>query len=400
MTRDTARGRNVIVVGARISGAATAWALAPHTESVLMLERSERDVFWPQQAAWDRSGALLWEDLGLLDTVLGCGAPRLTGHVLRSGDAEATYAYPQDDEHCYRMTVARERLDPALVRAALSRPNVTLVRGAKVVGTLSEAGRVIGVEYRHRGRILRAHTDLVVLADGRMSRTAENLGTPVYQKHPSPWLSLLYYSRDLGLHPGRGYHSRQPGTMVVVLPCAPDAWCVAGSVHQRFVESNGLSPVNAFRHVVENDPLVGHAVRSAGRISPIGGAGKLRLQRRPMAGPGWCLVGDSGYYLDPLTALGTKAALTSVRLLRDRVADTGDLRSPTLHAGLTEQRDAELEAGWQRTAGAVDAYDIPSTQLARTRQHATDTNAASAAMRAQMGLTSPPRVSPVHSGTR
>ena len=72
------------------------------------------------------------------------------------------------------------------------------------------------------------------------------------------------------------------------------------------------------------------------------------MMRRPMSGPGWCLVGDAGFYLDPVTARGTRAALTTVRLLRDRVARAGDVSLAAAGGldGLTEQRDAALEEDW------------------------------------------------------
>jgi MbtH protein len=61
---------SVVVVGGRIAGATTAWALAPYAERILVVDASRDTSFWPQQATWDRSGNLLWADLGLLDAVL------------------------------------------------------------------------------------------------------------------------------------------------------------------------------------------------------------------------------------------------------------------------------------------------------------------------------------------
>ncbi|MFI0723493.1 NAD(P)/FAD-dependent oxidoreductase [Streptomyces sp. NPDC021224] len=384
-----ARGRerfDVVVVGGRIAGAAAAWALAPYVRDVLVLERAAPGAFWPQAASWDRSCTLLWQELGLLDTVLGCGAPKLTGHVFRTLGTEVEYRYPREDEHCYRMSVAREVLDPALLSAALGRGNVELRRPATVTGLLYEGGRVAGVEYRDGRTARQALCDLVVLADGRVSRNADRLGAAPYATVPSPWTSLLHYCGPLELDAGRGYYSRQPGAMVVVVPCGPDSWCVSASLHRELIERSGAAAVRTFAEVVRRDPLVGPAVSAAEPLSRVGGAGKLRLLRRPMAGPGWCLVGDSGYFLDPLTALGTRGALTAVTLLRDRVAAAGGAAVPGLHTGLTARRDALLDAGWQRTVRAVGGPDVPAEQLARARALAADPAAALAAVRAQMDL--------------
>ncbi|HEX4728878.1 MAG TPA: FAD-dependent oxidoreductase, partial [Jatrophihabitans sp.] len=95
---------DVVVVGGRIAGASTAWALAPYADRVLVVDACRPGSFWPQQATWDRSGNLLWSDLGLLDTVLGCGAPRTFGHGFRADGELVEHDYPQQDEHSYRMT--------------------------------------------------------------------------------------------------------------------------------------------------------------------------------------------------------------------------------------------------------------------------------------------------------
>jgi flavin-dependent dehydrogenase len=382
-----ARRAGVVVVGARIAGAAAAWSLAPYAADVLLLERSGPRAFWPQQASWDRVGNLLWHELGLAGTVAGCGAPKIRGHVFRTADIEVSYRYPDEDEHCYRMSVPREELDAALVDRALTHGNVRLLRGAKVLRVLTQGGRAVGVEYRHGGSTVEVCADLVVLADGRTSRTADTLDAAAYRQHLSPWSSFLYYCEGVDLPSDCAVYSRQTGTMSVLTPCGPAIWCASASVHQRLAEQTGLGPVALFHRSLERDPLLGPAVAGAKPTSPVGGVGKLRLRRRPMAGPGWCLLGDCGYFLDPLSALGTKAALTAVRLLRDRVAEVGTLRDDGLHEGLTTQRDALLEAFWQRTVGAVESFRVPPEQVARAARQAADPLAASAALREQMGLT-------------
>lgn len=389
MSAPPAERFSVVVVGARIAGAAAARVLAPHVGDVLLLDRGGPAAFWPQAASWDRHTNLLWSELGLLDTVLGCGAPRITGHTFRTLDTEVVHDYPDDDEHCYRMGVAREDLDPALAAAAAAEGNVTLLRRAKVTGVLREGERAVGVTYLHGGTVHEVRCDLVVFADGRVSRNADRLGAQPYATLPSPWAALLYYCENVGLPAKRSYYSRQPGSVVVVVPTGPTTWCVSASVHQDLVRRSGRPAVRVFDDLVSGDALVGAAVRGGTRVSPVGGAGRLRLLRRPMAGPGWCLVGDCGYFLDPITALGTKAALASVRLLRDRVADAGTLTSPTLHTGLTRRRDDLLDADWQRTVAAVGTFGPADTHVARARVLAADPRAALAVTRAQMGLAPP-----------
>jgi 2-polyprenyl-6-methoxyphenol hydroxylase-like FAD-dependent oxidoreductase len=340
---------SVVVAGGRIAGAVTAWALAPFAERILVVDASRATSFWPQQATWDRSGNLLWAELGLLDTVLACGAPPTFGHAFRSGGDVTEHDYPQDDAYSFRMTMPREVLDPVLLRAAGSRDNITVARPARLRDVALAHGRAGQVTIRHLGRDHTVGCDLLVLADGRLSRNADRVGALPYQVVPSPWVAMLAYFADLPLPPDRGYFSLQDNSVAIATPCGKRQWCISTDMHQAMIDASGRHPAAEFDRILREDPHLGPAVAAGRRVTPVGGAGKLRMLRRPMSGRGWCLVGDAGYHLDPVTARGTLAALTSARLLRDRVAEAGRIEAAVLD-GLTEQRDAALAAEWAEAA--------------------------------------------------
>jgi 2-polyprenyl-6-methoxyphenol hydroxylase-like FAD-dependent oxidoreductase len=336
---------SVVVVGARIAGATTAWALSPYAERILVVDASQVTSFWPQQSTWDPQGNRLWADLGLLDEVLACGAPPTYGHTRRlDGDVEE-HEYPQQDDYSFRMTVPREVLDPALLRAAESRGNVTVVRPGRVRDIATKGGRVRGVTVRHQDVDHAVSCDLLVLADGRLSRNADRIGAVPYQVIPSPWVAMLAYFADLALPSDRGYFSLQGDSLAIATPCGDRLWCISTDMHQTMIDTSGRHPAQQFARIISEDPHLGPAVAAGRRITPVGGAGKLRMLRRPMSGPGWCLVGDAGYHLDPVTARGTKSALVAAQILRDRIAELGRVDDADL-AGLTEQRDAALEQDW------------------------------------------------------
>lgn len=343
------------MVGARIAGASSAWALAPFAERILVVDSGRATGFWPQQSSWDREGNVLWDELGLLDTVLACGAPPTYGHTFRTEEGVVEHEYPQDIDLSYRMCVPREALDPALVGAAESRGNVTVVRPAQlrdVMVDAAEDGRVRGATIRHDGVEHEVTCELLVLADGRLSRSAELVGAQPYRVVPSPWFSLLAYHEGLPLRSDRGYFSFRTGSALIGTPSGPGQWCISAAVHQRSIDANGHRPARVFTELIEQDPHLGPAVAAGRRTTAVGGAGKLSMVRRPMSGPGWCLVGDAGYHLDPVTAFGTRAALASVRVLRDRIAETGRVDGLTLD-GLTELRDAALDEYWELTEGVL-----------------------------------------------
>jgi 2-polyprenyl-6-methoxyphenol hydroxylase-like FAD-dependent oxidoreductase len=387
VTGPIAQRWDLVVVGARIAGALTAHALAPYARSVLLLDRSGSDAYWPQQLSWDRPDNLIWHELGLTDTVLACGAPRLRGHTRWTLDVAVDCQYPADDEHCYRMSVPREVLDPALAACAAGRPNVTLLRRAKVTDVIRDGGRVTGVRFGHQGTTHEVRCELVVFADGRTSRGADRVGAVPYLTKPSPWTGLLSYYRDLPLPEDRIHYSRQPGSMLIVTPCGPSLWCVATGLHQALIAQRGEHPALTYARTAHADPVIGPALVAGRRITPIGGAGKLRMHRRPMSGPGWCLAGDAGYHLDPMSALGARAVLTTVKLLRDRVADIGQIAtSPDAYRGLTVQRDTLLAAEWDFTERILDSYAPDAAATERARRLAANPGAIETDLRARMGL--------------
>lgn len=340
------------MVGGRIAGASTAWALAPYAERILVVDASRPTTFWPQQAHWDREGNLAWAEIGLLDTVLSCGAPRIYGDTYRLGDEVMEREYPQEDEYSYRMTVPREVLDPALLAAAQSRRNVTVLRPAQVRDITIDTGRARGVTIRYNGTDSEVTCDLLVIADGRLSRNAERVGATPYRVINSPWFVVLAYYENLPLPSGRSYYSLQDRSVLICAPCGNKQWCIALDLHQSLIDEAGRHPARLFDRMVREDPYLGPAVASGCRTTSFGGAGKLRMFRRPMTGPGWCLVGDAGYHLDPVTAQGTRAAVLTARLLRDRVAAAGRVVDTDL-TGLTDERDAALEETWSYTAQIV-----------------------------------------------
>jgi 2-polyprenyl-6-methoxyphenol hydroxylase-like FAD-dependent oxidoreductase len=343
---------DVVIAGGRIAGATAAWALAPYAGQILVVDASGPASFWPQQSSWDRTGNLIWDDLGLLERVLSCGAPPTFGHSTRDGGEVTERDYPQEDSHSFRMTVPREILDQVLLDAAGQAAAVTIARPGRVREILPAAGltgRQQLVVIRHAGQDQVVSCDLLVLADGRLSRNADRLAATPYLTVPSPWVAMLAYYADLPLPADRGYFAISDDSVTIATPSGPGQWCISTDTHQAAIAASGQHPAREFERRIAADPHLGPAIAAGRRMSPIGGAGKLKMSRRPMSGPGWCLVGDAGYFLDPVTARGTLAALTTVQLLRDQVAEAGDIGRAVASGRwdrLTEQRDAALASLW------------------------------------------------------
>src|SRR6476661_6332139 len=177
------QGWDVIVVGARVAGAATAMLLARAGLRVLCVDRSRYCGDTVSTHALMRGGVLQLQRWGLLDAVVAAGTPPVRRTVFHYGDESVAVSIRPtagvDALYAPRRTV----LDALLVDAA-SRAGATVEFGTTVTGLQRAAdGRVTGVVLGGGrgpgadGRATRLESaPLIVGADGRNSLVARTVG--------------------------------------------------------------------------------------------------------------------------------------------------------------------------------------------------------------------------------
>ena len=81
-------------------------------------------------------------------------------------------------------------------------------------------------------------------------------------------------------------------------------------------------------------------------------------------GPGWALVGDAGYYKDPITTHGITDGLRDAELLADAIVDAlgGGVSEPMAMANYQSARD-RMSARLFSATEAVAAYDWDTGQV-------------------------------------
>jgi 2-polyprenyl-6-methoxyphenol hydroxylase-like FAD-dependent oxidoreductase len=332
---------DVVVVGGRLSGSATAMLLARAGMRVLCLDRARHGSDTVSTHALMRAGVLQLSRWGLMDQIRAAGTPPVHRIVFHYGDETVRISVRPgpgvDALYAPRRTV----LDPVLADAA-SRAGATLRHGTAVSGLLrADDGRVTGVVVEG-AREERA--PLVIGADGRNSVVADAVGAPVRHVAGSATDWLYGYWADLPVDGYTWYY--RPGVTLGAIPTNDGLTCVlAGSrpeVVRPLVGAGG--PESAVRALAGPSPL-GSLLRRAGRASGVrffrGAPGRLRVPH----GPGWALVGDAGYWEDPQSTHGMTAALRDAELLARAV-----LRAP--HPGRA-QTAALGEFAAQRDALAV-----------------------------------------------
>ncbi len=307
---------DAIVVGARAAGAATGMLLARAGLRVLVVDRAQYGHDTVSTHALIRAGVLQLHRWGVLEEVIAEGTPPIHRTTFQIGDERVVIPIKPysgvDALYAPRRTV----LDPILADAAALagaevRHGVTVIELRRQRG-----GRVCGIVGRDaRGHHLEATAAIVVGADGMSSRVAQWVGAPVARTGAAAGAIAYGYWKDLDVD---GFHwFFRPGAAAGAIPTNDGDTCV-------FV---GTTPEQFHRHVVR-DPLAGfHAVLADAapelgeRLGSQGPPEKLRLfPGRPgfvrrAWGQGWALVGDAGYFKDPISAHGLTDALRDAELL-------------------------------------------------------------------------------------
>jgi flavin-dependent dehydrogenase len=352
---DSGRPWDVIIVGARVAGATLAAYLGQAGLRVLLLERARFPADFAQQGAWEAPTEQRWASIGALPLIEAIGPPWRHGYYAATEDVVLTYRFPPDDlAHSSRM-MRRRVLDDLLARHAGSLPTVELRLGCTASELLWDGDRVVGVRAKEDGRSYKECATLVVGADGRHSWLARLVQAPEYVRIVSPKANYIADYANTNVEP----------------EMTARVWDSVGSMGMGMMEDGlvtigmgvPLAELDAFRaglpdsfeQRLRRHPLYRDLLDGAVRASKIGGAVDLAMYKRRPYGPGWALVGDAGYHLDPLAARGVTAAVASAELLARAIVDAhgGSVPETTAFGRFHAERDEILAPEWDVTYGAI-----------------------------------------------
>ena len=319
------RHADAVVVGARAAGAATAMLLARAGLRVLVVDRGREGADTLSTHALMRAGVLQLHRWGLLEAVRAAGTPavrRATFHY--AGEALAFDVNARDGVDAL-FAPRRTLLDPLLVQAARA-------AGARVEHQVTALSLLEGAGGRVRGVVLggpegppiEVEAGIVIGADGLHSRVAMHVGAATERTARNATATIYGHWSSL---PVEGYHwYYQPGLSAGAIPTNGGQTCVFVAMPPpRYALGSGAGLGHLFWNVLaEAAPDLAEAARSARldeKLHPFPGTpGFLRRA----SGPGWALVGDAGYFKDPLTAHGLTDALRDAELLARAVVQGGD----------------------------------------------------------------------------
>lgn len=336
---------DVVIVGARCAGAATALLLARRGLRVLVFDRDHRGADTLSTLAMMRAGVLQLHRWGLLDEIRKSGAQAIRSTSFVYGDETITLPI-KDKDGVDALYAPRRTVLDALLADAAQAAGAEVRYGPRLADLLRDAsGRVTGVLLEERaGATEQIPARIVIGADGMRSTVARMVGAAPYRQGRRVCGVVYTFWRGLENHGNRWYY--RPGTSVGAIPTHHGETLVfAATPPERFhAELQGNMEAGYRSVLAECAPDFAEEVSGGTRSERFRGFPGLPGYMRQSHGPGWALVGDAGYFKDPITAHGISDALRDAELVARAVA----------------QGTEQALAGYQKTRDELsrDLFDI------------------------------------------
>jgi len=371
---ETAERYDVIVVGARVAGAATAMLLARSGLRVLLVDRDRYGTDTLSTHALMRGSVYLLSRWGLLDRIVEAGTPPVHRTRFDYGSDSVTVTIKSTLGVQALYAPRRTVLDPVLVDAAAA-AGAEVRFGVSVAGLLRDgSGRVVGIHGRDRsGSAVAARAPLTVGADGTRSAVAREAGAATVRVGDGASAIIYGYWSDL---PAPGYEwFYRPGHSAGIIPTNAGEVCVfAGTAANHVTADDRADLPRTYRRLLTaatggDDGRLAHARPPRRLHTWVGRPSYIRQAH----GPGWALVGDAGAYLDPLSTHGITDALRDAELLVRALMGTGDVSAAL--SWFAERRDGVVEPLFR----VVDQIAGYRWDLARVRRHLIELSSAMSA---------------------
>jgi len=307
---------DVVIVGARVAGASTALTLARAGARVALLDRSGYGSDTTSTHGLMRAGVYqLWR-LGVLDDVVRAGTPEVRHTLFHYAGQQSVQISIKPGLGVPALYAPRRQVIDKILVDAAAEAGVDVRHGVRVTGSVAEGGRVSGVGgIGPDGKDFEVGAGFVIGADGVRSVVADSVGASIVRQGKASSAVLYRYYADL---PVAGYEwAYGLGGAAGMIPTNDGLTCVlVATTPERMRHLRRGGSEAAFEALLdlaapEHRWRVDQAT-AADRLH--GWSGWPGFLRQPW-GPGWALVGDAGYFKDPITAHGMTDALRDAELL-------------------------------------------------------------------------------------
>jgi flavin-dependent dehydrogenase len=312
---------DVVVVGGRVAGASTAMLLAREGARVALLERAPYGTDTVSTHGLMRAGIVQLSRWGLLDQVTDADTPAIRRTTFHYADGESVQVSIRPTARVEALYAPRRRLLDRILVDAAAEAGADVHHETTVTELLhDDSGRVRGVRAKDRtGKVVDLRAAITVGADGIRSTVADGAGAGFLRRGRASSAVLYRYYADArptgyewayGVGGGAGFLPTNEGLTCVFVGTNP--------TRLRALRRQGTE--QAFAELLaETAPRLADRVAAAQPVGRMHGwAGTPGFVRHSW-GPGWALVGDAGYFKDPITTHGMTNALRDAEVLADEI---------------------------------------------------------------------------------
>jgi 2-polyprenyl-6-methoxyphenol hydroxylase-like FAD-dependent oxidoreductase len=361
-------GYDIIVIGARVAGSATALLLSRLGYRVLIVDRNHPATDTLSTHALVRTGVLQLQRWGVLQPILARGTPPMRQVTLGFGTKRISFDFRVDYGVEAMYAPRRPILDTSLLEAAVE-AGATFYQKQRMVDLVTDrGGRVTAVTLANGKGQTTIPAQFVVGADGLRSRVAAAVGAASYETHPPA--NMMTYGYFAGVNNSHYVSQFTPGYATGFFPTNDGLTCVFAA---RPLAEGPIKDAAEFQQIIEaSSPEMGEQLRAAEQVGrfyrSLGIPGFLRVP----GGPGWALVGDAGFTKDPLSARGISDAFRDAELAAEAI-------------------DAILSGGQDTTTAMTnyqttrDHFAIPIQEATRQLAYFTWDEAQASALLRQLG---------------
>jgi 2-polyprenyl-6-methoxyphenol hydroxylase-like FAD-dependent oxidoreductase len=310
---------DVIVVGARVAGAATAMLLARQGLRVLAVDRVAFPCDTISSHQLQVPGVALLQRWGLLGRLTAAGTPPAR-HVRfdAGGGMVLNGQFPAYEGVDALYSPRRILLDTILVEAARE-AGAEVWENFRVTQLTGSGSRVTGIRGSFRGRPEVTQTaSLVIGADGKRSLVASAVGARRYRERSVR--SFASYSYWSGLPVSGGELYQRPGRAVAVFPTNGGLTMVYVAAPMTEFASARADLEGHYLRTLDLCGNLGERVRSGSRAERLRTTPDQPNTFRCSHGSGWALAGDAGAVMDSISAQGMTNALRDASYLSAAVA--------------------------------------------------------------------------------
>jgi flavin-dependent dehydrogenase len=312
---------DAVIIGARCAGAATAMLLARRGLRVLAVDQAKYGSDTLSTLALMRGGVLQLDRWGVLPAIQRAATPAIRSTSFHYGDEVIDVKIKPRSGVGALYAPRRKYLDRFLVDSA-RKEGADVVHGVRLVDlNRASDGRVSGVVLQDPDAgAVRIPATMVIGADGARSSVARLVDAKSCRSATNG--SGVVYGFFSGLDQEAFHWYYRPGVGAGLIPTNDGLTLVFAAMPQRrFLNEIRFDLAAGFHRVIlECAPELAEAVAHASRAGGFRGFAGMGGFLRRSFGPGWALVGDAGYFKDPITAHGITDALRDAELLSRAVA--------------------------------------------------------------------------------